>query len=175
MLDFQEAQDIVKPKVYTIGDTSMMYLGEPLLDILIFLISHLSRCTPLVPQIGTSDPKTGTYDPKPGTQKRQSKEISREGYSWDVRDPHVGISQTPPWDVPEKNFMQGAFFCCFRLRKFREGMAGTSRDLGRDVPGSEKTLCKKSLGLFLVPSTKKRLKRSKPALRCPNWRLKVRL
>ena len=39
-----------------------------------------------------------------------------------------------PWDVPDKSFMQGtSCFCCFR-----EGMAGMSRNLGRDIPGSEK-------------------------------------
>ena len=31
-------------------------------------------------------------------------------------------------DIPDKNFMQVAFFCCFR-----QGGAGMSRDLGRDV------------------------------------------
>ena len=36
-------------------------------------------------------------------------------------------------DVPDKNFMQVAFFCCFR-----QGVAGMSRDLGRDVPDLEK-------------------------------------
>ena len=34
-------------------------------------------------------------------------------------------------DIPAKNFMQVAFFCCFRDR-------GMSRDLGRDVPDLEK-------------------------------------
>ena len=38
-----------------------------------------------------------------------------------------------PWDVPDKDFMQGAFFCCFR-----QGLARMSRDLGRNFPGSEK-------------------------------------
>ena len=49
-------------------------------------------------------------------------------------------------DIPDKNFMQVAFFCCFR-----QGVAGMSRDLGRDVPDVEKTLCKKTLGWFFVP------------------------
>ena len=44
-------------------------------------------------------------------------------------------------DIPDKNFMRVAFFCCFR-----QGVAGISRDLGRDVPDLEKTLCKKTLG-----------------------------
>ena len=35
-------------------------------------------------------------------------------------------------DIPDKNFMQVAFFCCFR-----PGVAGMSRDLGRDVPDLE--------------------------------------
>ena len=36
-------------------------------------------------------------------------------------------------ELPDKNFMQVAFFCCFR-----QGVAGMSRDLGRDVPDLEK-------------------------------------
>ena len=36
-------------------------------------------------------------------------------------------------DIPDKNFMQVAFFCCFR-----QGVAGMSRNLGRDVPDLEK-------------------------------------
>ena len=36
-------------------------------------------------------------------------------------------------DIPDKNFMQVAFFCCFR-----QGVAGMFRDLGRDVPDLEK-------------------------------------
>ena len=35
-------------------------------------------------------------------------------------------------DIPDKNFRQVAFFCCFRQR-----VAGMSRDLGRDVPDLE--------------------------------------
>ena len=41
-------------------------------------------------------------------------------------------------DIPDKNFMQVAFFCCFR-----QGVAGTSRDLGRDVPDLEKLYARK--------------------------------
>ena len=41
-------------------------------------------------------------------------------------------------DIPDKNFMQVAFFCCFR-----QGVAGMSRDLGRDVPDSEKLSARK--------------------------------
>ena len=36
-------------------------------------------------------------------------------------------------DIPDKNFMQVALFCCFR-----HGVAGISRDLGRDVPDLKK-------------------------------------
>ena len=43
--------------------------------------------------------------------------------------------------IPDKNSMQVAFFYCFR-----KGVARMSRDLGRDVPDLEKTLCKKTLG-----------------------------
>ena len=35
-------------------------------------------------------------------------------------------------DIPDKNFMQVSFFCCFR-----HGVAGISQDLGRDVPDLE--------------------------------------
>ena len=52
------------------------------------------------------------------------------------RDPHVGISLTPGL----KNFMQGAFFCCFR-----QVMPRMSRDLGQDVPGSEIGECQMPL------------------------------
>ena len=38
-------------------------------------------------------------------------------------------------DIPDKNFMQVAFFCCFR-----HGVAGISRDLGRDVPDLERLI-----------------------------------
>ena len=42
------------------------------------------------------------------------------------------------WDISDKNFMQVAFFCCFR-----QGVAGMSRDLGRDVPDLEKLYARK--------------------------------
>ena len=29
--------------------------------------------------------------------------------SWDIRDPHVGISLTPAWDVPDKTFCKAPF------------------------------------------------------------------
>ena len=45
-------------------------------------------------------------------------------------------------DIPDKNFMQVAFFCCFR-----HGVAGMSRDLGRDVPDLEK-LYARNFGLI---------------------------
>ena len=45
-------------------------------------------------------------------------------------------------DLPDKIFMQGAFFC-----SFRHGMAGMSRDLRREVPGSEK-LYARNFGLI---------------------------
>ena len=41
-------------------------------------------------------------------------------------------------DIPDKNFMQVAFFCCFR-----QGVAGMSRDLGRDVPDLEELHARK--------------------------------
>ena len=36
------------------------------------------------------------------------------------------------WDIPDKNFLQVALFCCFR-----QGVARMSRDLGQDVPDLE--------------------------------------
>ena len=49
-------------------------------------------------------------------------------------------------DIPDKNFMQVAFFCCFR-----QGVAGMSRDLGRDVPGLEKLYARKLWADFSYP------------------------
>ena len=49
-------------------------------------------------------------------------------------------------DIPDKNFMQLAFFCCFR-----QGVAGMSRDLGRDVPGLEKLYARKLWADFSFP------------------------
>ena len=50
-------------------------------------------------------------------------------------------------DIPDKNFMQVAFFCCFR-----QGVAGMSRDLGRDVPDLEKLYARKLWADFSYPS-----------------------
>ena len=62
------------------------------------------------------------------------------GYYWDIRDP---VRR----DIPDKNFMQVAFFCCFR-----QGVAGMSRVFGSEHPSIWKTLCKKtSWGYFFVP------------------------
>ena len=49
-------------------------------------------------------------------------------------------------DIPDKNFMQVAFFCCFR-----EGAAGMSRDLGRDVPDLVKLYARKLWADFSYP------------------------
>ena len=49
-------------------------------------------------------------------------------------------------DIPDKNFMQVALFCCFR-----QGMAGMSRDLGRDVPDLEKLYARKLWADFSYP------------------------
>ena len=46
------------------------------------------------------------------------------------------------WDIPDKNFMHVALFCCFR-----QGVAGMSRDLGRDVPDLENFM-QKNFGLI---------------------------
>ena len=46
-----------------------------------------------------------------------------QGYSWNIRDPDSRISWT-------KTLCKAPFFCCLR-----QGMAGLSRNLGRDVPG----------------------------------------
>ena len=42
--------------------------------------------------------------------------------------------------------MQVAFFCCFR-----QGVAGMSRDLGRDVPGLEKLYARELWADFSYP------------------------
>ena len=44
--------------------------------------------------------------------------------------------------------MQVAFFCCFR-----QGVAGISRDLGRDVPDLEKLYARKLWADFSYPIT----------------------
>ena len=49
-------------------------------------------------------------------------------------------------DIPDKNFMQLAFFCCLR-----QGVAGMSRDLGRDVPDLEKLYARKLWADFSYP------------------------
>ena len=48
-------------------------------------------------------------------------------------------------DIPGKSFMRVAFFCCFR-----QGVAGTSRDLGRDVPDLEKLYARKLWADFFL-------------------------
>ena len=48
--------------------------------------------------------------------------------------------------IPDKNFMQVAFFSCFR-----EGAAGMSRDLGRDVPDLVKLYARKLWADFQFP------------------------
>ena len=52
-------------------------------------------------------------------------------------------------DIPDKNFMQVAFVCCFR-----QGVAGMSRDLGRDVPDLEKLHARKLWAAFSFPTRK---------------------
>ena len=50
-------------------------------------------------------------------------------------------------DIPDKNFMQVALFCCFR-----QGVAGMSQDLGRDVPDLEKLYARKLWADFSYPT-----------------------
>ena len=49
-------------------------------------------------------------------------------------------------DIPDKKFMQVACRCCSR-----QGVAGTSRDLGRDVPDMEKLYARKLCADFSYP------------------------
>ena len=49
-------------------------------------------------------------------------------------------------DISDKSFMQVVFFC-----RFRQGMAGMSRDLGRDVPDLEKLYARKLWADFSHP------------------------
>ena len=49
-------------------------------------------------------------------------------------------------DIPDKKFMQVAFFCCFR-----QVVAGMSRDLGRDVPDLEKLYARNLWADFSFP------------------------
>ena len=50
-------------------------------------------------------------------------------------------------DIPDKNFMQVAFFC-----RFRKGVAGMSRDLGRDIPDLGKLYARELWADFSYPS-----------------------
>ena len=53
-------------------------------------------------------------------------------------------------DIPDKNFMQVAFFC-----SFRQGLAGMSRDLGRDIPDLEKLYARELWADFSHPTLEK--------------------
>ena len=75
-------------------------------------------------------------------RKQPKDKTFRAGYSRDIRtqtldipDPRLGTSRTK-------------ILCKVFFLLFRQGMAGMSRDLGRDVPGPEKSLCKKIWGRF---------------------------
>ena len=66
-------------------------------------------------------------------------------------------------DIPDKNFVQVAFFCCFR-----QGVAGMSRGLGREVPGLEKLYASKLWADFSFPTLGSADFRRKPQLGiCP--------
>ena len=58
------------------------------------------------------------------------------------------ISLTPPWNVPNKNLLQGAFFCCFR-----HGMAGMSRRrvIWVGTSRNQKNFMQENFGLIFVP------------------------
>ena len=66
----------------------------------------------------------------PGALSQNARTLNRE-----ADELHPGPRRR---DIPDKNFMQVAFFCCFR-----HGVAGMSRDLGRDVPDLEKLYARK--------------------------------
>ena len=65
---------------------------------------------------------------------------------------HLGHPGPRRRDIPDKDFMQEAFFCCFR-----QGVAGISWDLGRDVPDLEKLYARKLWADFSYPSRRSRL------------------
>ena len=73
------------------------------------------------------------YPPKRplGTAKQPKHKV----YGWDILG-HPGPRRR---DIPDKDFMQVVFFFCW----FRQGVAGMSRDLGRDVPDLEKLYARK--------------------------------
>ena len=50
-------------------------------------------------------------------------------------------------NIPDTNFMQEALFCCFR-----QGVAGMSRDLGRDIPDLEKLYARELWADFSYPN-----------------------
>ena len=55
-------------------------------------------------------------------------------------------------DIPDKNLMQVAFFCCFR-----HGVAGMSRDLGRDVQDLEKLYERELWADFSFPKKRSKI------------------
>ena len=60
-------------------------------------------------------------------------------------------------DIPDKNFMQVGFFCCFR-----QGVAGMSRDLGPGCPGMWKNFMQEKFGAdFSFPISEQTITHSK--------------
>ena len=70
----------------------------------------------------------------------------------------LGHQGSRRWDIPDKNFMQVAFFCCFR-----HGVAGMSWDLGWDVR-TWKNFMQENFGLIFRSLIKKKQKPQPPLL-----------
>ena len=89
-----------------------------------------------------------------GRPKEPIRESCWAGYSWDILGPAVGmICLTPVLGCLEQELYARRLLCCLR-----QGMAGMSRDLGRDVPGfglahlgsqSQKDFMQENFGLIL--------------------------
>ena len=67
----------------------------------------------------------------------------------------MGHQGTKRRDIPDKNFFASGLFCCFR-----QGVAGMSRDLGRDVPDLEILYARKLGADFSYPRFRPRFKKS---------------
>ena len=78
-----------------------------------------------------------------GTEKRPKHKV----FGRDIPGTSGTQTRARRRDIPDKNFMQVAFFCCFRQR-----VAGMSRYLGRDVPDLEKLYAGKLWADFSYPS-----------------------
>ena len=116
-----------------------------LMQVLGFLSAWEGESRGLTPEFSKTSPRTSGHGRKK-SEKRGNQEgkdslkikflgrIFLAPESWDIGGPRRR-------DIPDKHFIKVAFACCFR-----QGEAGMSRDLGRDVPDFEKLYAEETLG-----------------------------